>query len=55
MNEELECFSCGIEYTITADEILVRDGVEPKFCPFCGVTERDRELQELFAEDWEEE
>lgn len=53
MNEEIECFSCGIEYAITADEILIREGVEPKFCPFCGASERDRELQEMFS-DWDE-
>lgn len=52
MNEDLECFSCGIQYAIEADEILVRDGIEPKFCPFCGATEEDRELIGLFDE-WE--
>lgn len=54
MNEEVECFSCGIDYQITADEILVRDGVEPKFCPFCGASEQDRELLDMFNE-WDDE
>jgi len=50
---ENECFSCGIEYNVEYDEAVLKDGIKPKFCPFCQAGDRERELDELL--DWDEE
>lgn len=54
MNEQIECLRCGIDYTINADEILIRDGVEPKFCPFCGADQDEEPIDWEPNSDWEE-
>lgn len=44
MNKEFDCTCCGIEYEIIADDIVIRDEIEAKFCPFCGTSEEDLQL-----------
>ncbi|MBT7350590.1 hypothetical protein HN803_07470 [candidate division WWE3 bacterium] len=40
---ELNCHSCGNEYTLSFEQELI-EGAEPLYCPFCSV---DTDLSDL--------
>jgi uncharacterized protein CbrC (UPF0167 family) len=56
MTTETECVICGIEFEVVYDEIVSRDGIEVRYCPFCGTDqENEKEILTMFDdEDLEE-
>ena len=49
VEEEIECPSCAVAFTVNWDSELVSD--MPKFCSFCGIEIEDEEEDDYIEEE----